>query len=393
MNEADKNLKSIIFKACLVAVWTDSSMASDERRYLSDLIETLGEDEQERQMLRELRSTEPDENQVLHEVAQLDKQEKEYLFDTCMGILTSDRRLRISELRFLSTLRKTCRISIWSYYVKRIRALKKAKAIVSLNVRVMFLFLGIFLFIVLYSVRQSLKNDVGSVLKETNSGKEIFVSTLSPADIKTLNLSSSEEVFDHIQDSIVSVKVFRNNQPICSGSGSVIGSDLDGIIYVITNRHVIKNSIIKKKEQSDRIRVEVQQYSGAKFDAELDFYSREHDIAMLAVRGMEKYAKPLKLTLKQQMRVGQTVYAVGSPIGLSHTFTAGVVSALRDSYIQTDATIHSGSSGGPLVDQCGALCAIVTLGHSTKDHGFAQYSDVILEVLNERRESADKSPD
>lgn len=367
-------------------------MASDEKRYLSDLIETLGRNEQERQMLRDLHYTEPDENLVMHNVEQLNRQEKEYVLDKCLDILTSDKILGVAERRFLHRLRKTCSVSYWVYYIKRLRALRKNRAIVLPNVPLLIFLSGAVLLVGVYVAYRSSTRRAGD-FKEINSGKEIFVSTLSPTDVKTLNLDSSEKVFELVQDSIVSVKVFRNNQPICGGSGFVIGSDLDGIVYVITNRHVVKNSIVKKRKRSDRIRAEVQQYSGAKFDAELDFYSREHDIAVLAVKGMQKYAKPLKLTLKQQMRVGQTVYAIGSPIGLSHTFTAGVVSALRDSYIQTDATIHSGSSGGPLVDQCGALCAVVTLGHETKDYGFAQYSDVILEVLNERRKFAEESSD
>jgi S1-C subfamily serine protease len=54
--------------------------------------------------------------------------------------------------------------------------------------------------------------------------------------------------------------------------------------------------------------------------------------------------------------------------------------------LQTDATIHSGSSGGPLIDQYGSLCAVVTKAHVVKDYGFALYSDFILEVLEERKE-------
>jgi S1-C subfamily serine protease len=129
----------------------------------------------------------------------------------------------------------------------------------------------------------------------------------------------------------------------------------------------------------------VQQSSGAKFDAKLDFYSREHDLALLAVKGMKDYAKPIQINLKSGLQVGQPIYAIGSPIGLDHSFTAGVISALRDTYLQTDATIHSGSSGGPLVDHYGSLCGVVTKGHKTKDYGFALYSDAILDVLKERK--------
>jgi S1-C subfamily serine protease len=149
---------------------------------------------------------------------------------------------------------------------------------------------------------------------------------------------------------------------------------------------VIQNSLINTHgRKRDRVRVEVQQHSGAKFDATLDFYSRQHDLALLAVKGMKDYAKPLQINLKSGLQVGQPIYAIGSPIGLDHSFTAGVISALRESYLQTDATVHSGSSGGPLIDQYGSLCAVVTKGHKTKDYNFALYSDIILEVLEERK--------
>ena len=129
----------------------------------------------------------------------------------------------------------------------------------------------------------------------------------------------------------------------------------------------------------------MKQYSGAKFEATLDFCSRKHDLALLAVKGMKDYAEPLPLNLKSGLQVGQRIYAIGSPLGLDHTFTAGVISAFRESYLQTDATVYFGSSGGPLIDGHGALCAVVTKVHETKDYGFALYSDMILDMLKERQ--------
>ena len=51
----------------------------------------------------------------------------------------------------------------------------------------------------------------------------------------------------------------------------------------------------------------------------------------------------------------------------------------------TDATVHQGSSGGPLIDDSGGMCGIVTQTHSTKDFTFAIYADTVLEPLEERR--------
>ena len=224
-------------------------------------------------------------------------------------------------------------------------------------------------------------------LQEACSGKEISVSIRSTNNLPISQMPTSQDVFDNVRDSIVSIHVFINYDPVSSGSGSVIGTDESGMLYIITNRHVIHNSDINMHgRKEDRARVEVQQYSGAKFEASLDFYSRQYDLALLAVKGMKDYAKPLHINLKSGLQVGQPIYAIGSPIGLDHSFTAGIISALRETYLQTDATVHSGSSGGPLIDRYGSLCAVVTKGHETKDYGFALYSDIILEVLEERRE-------
>jgi len=75
-------------------------------------------------------------------------------------------------------------------------------------------------------------------------------------------------------------------------------------------------------------------------------------------------------------------------MGLDHTFTSGVISALRPDSIQTDATVYFGSSGGPLVDGSGALCGVITTTHSHKDISFAIYADAVLDLLVERDRGA-----
>ncbi len=392
MDNVDWNLKCIVFKACLVAVWTDATMSSDERRYLSHLTEMLADSDEQREILRKLTLQDQNEDQVLSEVEQLGEQEKAYVFDTCLGILASDKRLGPQELAFLAALRKTCGISFWSYN-RRLRAQTSAGARVSLNKRPLVFAYAIIIAVAGLFTAYHLLREVDITPTEKRTGKEIVVSTLEPGSGEQPILQTGQEVFDRVRKSILTVQVFISNDPVCRGSGSVIGKDDAGTVYVLTNRHVIHNPRTEKGKPRDRLRIEVQQHSGARFDAKLDFYSRKHDIALLAVKGMEQYTEPLKLTLKQNLVVGQPVYAVGTPIGLAHTFTAGVVSALRESHLQIDATVHRGSSGGPLVDQHGALCAIVTSSHPAKDYGFALYSDTVLEVLKERTELAMESPD
>ena len=394
INTGDHKLKLIVFKACHVAVWSDSKMTSDERRHLSYLTEVLCKTQAERKIFREIRLQEIKEDLLLSEIEPLSKEEKACVFDTCLETLASDKRINLQELRFLVTLRKVCGIGYWSYQKKLARTRQNTKArifpskLISLRVLVYFI---LFSTIIYMKYRPE---SIDITLQEACSGKEISVSIRSTNNLPISQMPTSQDVFDNVRDSIVSIHVFINYDPVCNGSGSVIGTDESGTLYIITNRHVIHNSYINKHgRKGDRVRVEVQQSSGAKFDATLDFYSRQHDLAILAVKGMKDYANPLHLNLKSGLQVGQPIYAIGSPIGLDHSFTAGVISALRETYLQTDATVHSGSSGGPLIDQYSSLCAIVTKGHKIKDYSFALYSDIILEVLEERKElKIDASP-
>jgi S1-C subfamily serine protease len=151
---------------------------------------------------------------------------------------------------------------------------------------------------------------------------------------------------------------------------------------VITNRHVVVHKIRTDRQLSYEVEFE----NGARFDGVLDFYSRRHDLALLAVLGTPLWAQPAAMRPRQDLIVGESVFAVGSPMGLRHSFTSGVISALRPEHIQTDATVHAGSSGGPLFDSYGLLCGVITATHEAKDFSFALYVDAVVDMLAERQE-------
>jgi serine protease Do len=148
------------------------------------------------------------------------------------------------------------------------------------------------------------------------------------------------------------------------GSGVIV--DPNG--YIITNAHVV--------EGAQRIRVALplptdagRSIASAKrhiLEARLVGVHKETDLALLKIE--EKDLPTLVLLAQQRPRVGQLVFAIGSPEGLQNSVTMGVVSAVARqadpdkpiTYIQTDAPINPGNSGGPLVDMNGAVLGINT---------------------------------
>ena len=144
---------------------------------------------------------------------------------------------------------------------------------------------------------------------------------------------------------------------LASGSGSGFIISTDG--FVVTNNHVI--------EQARDIRVSLA--DGRTVSAELKGADPSTDIAILKidVTGL----KALSFADSEKLQPGQIAIAIGNPLGLQHTVTAGVVSALGrtlranngrliDDIIQTDASLNPGNSGGPLVNSLGQVIGVNT---------------------------------
>ncbi|NBO16574.1 MAG: PDZ domain-containing protein [Actinobacteria bacterium] len=156
-----------------------------------------------------------------------------------------------------------------------------------------------------------------------------------------------------------------------SGSGTGSGFFLDSDGFILTNNHVVESAA-----NSGRITVETS--DGKKYPAKLIGRDNSYDLAVLKID--VKAAPTLQLGNSDQVMVGDAVIAIGSPLGLSGTVTAGIISSKNrpvttgngfgeSSFInalQTDAAINPGNSGGPLVDSTGAVIgvnsAIATLG-------------------------------
>ena len=178
------------------------------------------------------------------------------------------------------------------------------------------------------------------------------------------------------------------------GSGVIV--DPDG--YIITNNHVV--------EGGQRIRVALplptdngRSIAAARrrvFQARLVGTHKETDLALLKID--EKDLPTLTLLTQQRARVGQLVFAIGSPEGLQNSVTMGVVSAVARqadparplTYIQTDAPINPGNSGGPLVDMNGSVVGINTFilsqGGGSEGLGFAIPARIVDFVYHSLRQ-------
>ena len=139
-----------------------------------------------------------------------------------------------------------------------------------------------------------------------------------------------------------------------SGSGVIVNAKRG---HIITNHHVI--------DGADSIVVRLS--DGRHYEAKVIGTDPETDIAILKIESDDLVEMPLGDS--ERLRVGETVFAIGSPFGLSQTATSGIVSALSRSglgiesyedFIQTDAAINRGNSGGALIDKKGNLIGINT---------------------------------
>ena len=133
------------------------------------------------------------------------------------------------------------------------------------------------------------------------------------------------------------------------GSGFIISSDG----YICTNYHVIK--------EVDKIKVEI---LGTEYKAKVAGVDPLADIALLKIEPKKKLT-PVRFSNSDTVQVGDWALSIGNPFGLDRSLTVGVVSAVRrnidelgSAYIQTDASINQGNSGGPLMNYQGEVIGI-----------------------------------
>lgn len=199
-------------------------------------------------------------------------------------------------------------------------------------------------------------------------------------------------LYDRVSPSVVHIISRQQNINLffgrysSEGTGSGFFIDTEG--HILTNYHVIANAS----------EVDVILANGDSVPASLVGADRENDLTVLRIDIAPEMIVPLEYGSSSEIRVGQTVVAIGNPFGLDRTLTTGIVSALGrrlqtqqgalvGQAIQTDAAINPGNSGGPLLDMRGRVIGINTAINSPTGAsvgiGFAVPVDVIKRVVPE----------
>ncbi len=183
------------------------------------------------------------------------------------------------------------------------------------------------------------------------------------------NLSELERstiaLFERVSPSVVQVaaRAAEAAQPEADGGQGQSGTGFvwDAAGHIVTNDHVVEGTKI----------VAVKLASGQVLRAEIVGTAPNYDLAVLRVESSRSLPPPVAIGSSDDLKVGQSVFAIGNPFGLDQSLTTGIISALKrnlptkggreiSNVIQTDAAINPGNSGGPLLDSAGRLIGVTT---------------------------------
>lgn len=218
-------------------------------------------------------------------------------------------------------------------------------------------------------------NQLSENLIETNQLVEKKVGSLSE-EVDLLKASASEDFSGIIESSVQSVVTIRTD----SGQGTGFIIDEDG--YIVTNAHVLADEFgnlasgIQAITSNQRVR-----------NAEFIGFNGQLDLALLKISG--DYEE-LELGNSNNIQAGEKVIAIGNPLGLQFSVSEGIVSAVHrtgvngiNAYIQTDAALNPGNSGGPLINKKGKVIGINNFKISGGENlGFALESNYIEDAVN-----------
>jgi 2-alkenal reductase len=194
-------------------------------------------------------------------------------------------------------------------------------------------------------------------------------------------------LFARVAPSVVQIVTFakeKTTDETTINTGSGFFWDTAG--HIVTNAHVV--------DEAEAI--VVWPASGQQLHADLVGSAPSFDLGVLKIKGMTAQPVPVAVGVSNDLKVGQSAFAIGSPFGLEQTLTAGVIGSVRRqlptgkgrsiaNIIQTDAAITRGSSGGPLFDALGRLIGVNTIAYSNTElgtsFGFAIPVDTVSRIV------------
>ena len=208
-------------------------------------------------------------------------------------------------------------------------------------------------------------------LIETQQSVNILNDSIE-SQLKNIKASTSEDFSGIIDNSLESVVTIITD--VGQGTGFIISNDG----FIVTNAHVL----------SGARKVYILDYKQNKYSTELIGYNATFDIALLKISG--NYTS-LELGNSKDVQIGEKVIAIGNPLGLQFSVSEGIVSAVDragenniNAYIQTDAALNPGNSGGPLINKEGEVIGINNFKVGGGENlGFALESNYIKEVVNQ----------
>ncbi len=244
-----------------------------------------------------------------------------------------------------------------------------------------------------YFMRDSSSNRNGK-----SDGSMFRLITANPRPLAA-DMPDFSDVAENVTSAVVNIKATIGGNELLEnlwGSGSASLSSGSGVViaadgYIITNHHVIERSSQIEVTLSDK----------RTYGATVVGDDEASDLALLKINAPDKLSY-LDLGNSDALRVGQWVLAVGNPFNLSSTVTAGIVSAKgrnidilegdmsAESFIQTDAAVNPGNSGGALVNTEGKLIgintAIMTRTGTYEGYSFAIPSNMVKKVVKDLRD-------
>ena len=227
--------------------------------------------------------------------------------------------------------------------------------------------------------------DFSAVVKKVSPA----VVSISTERVEKRQVIGFDSPFDDFWDRFFDMPRDKQQEYHSFARGTGFFIDSDG--YIITNNHLVENAI----------KVEVTSLQEKTYQAKIVGTDPETDLALLKVN--EKNLPYVELGDSDKIQVGEWVLAIGNPLGLTHTVTAGIVSAKGriftdleqqqpyQDFIQTDTAINRGNSGGPLINLDGKVVGINSIIWSPSGGnigiGFAISSNLTKSIIKKLKES------